>query len=223
MNAIAPGWITVDGHATAIPGFNLKQAAEDAQNKVPAGSLWSSPRRCQNGGISVFRRRRVYYRADHGRRRRHYLAHVADLRFPNGIYGSLRARLYAGTLGRGLWHNPSRLEANLSLLNSILTTVQRVPHISLRFSNEMWETTAANFRFGRLEVADRDPRIPHLANKRARSAPSGPCEGEIPRQAVECRSHADALGPPTPKQDLCSLMPTLRRHRAELVNPENPR
>ena len=36
VNAIAPGWINVEGHATAIPGFNLKQAAEDAQNKVPA-------------------------------------------------------------------------------------------------------------------------------------------------------------------------------------------
>jgi NAD(P)-dependent dehydrogenase (short-subunit alcohol dehydrogenase family) len=35
VNAIAPGWITVDAYATAIPGFNLRQAAEDAQNKVP--------------------------------------------------------------------------------------------------------------------------------------------------------------------------------------------
>ncbi len=35
VNAIAPGWINVEGHATAIPGFNLKQAMEDAQNKVP--------------------------------------------------------------------------------------------------------------------------------------------------------------------------------------------
>ena len=51
---------------------------------------------------------------------------------------------------------------NLSLLNSILTTVQRVPHISLVF-REMWETTAANFQFWPFEVADRDPRIPHLA------------------------------------------------------------
>jgi NAD(P)-dependent dehydrogenase (short-subunit alcohol dehydrogenase family) len=35
VNAIAPGWITVEAYATAIPGFNIKQAAEDAQNKVP--------------------------------------------------------------------------------------------------------------------------------------------------------------------------------------------
>ena len=35
VNAIAPGWITVEGYATAIPGFNLKQAAEEAKNKVP--------------------------------------------------------------------------------------------------------------------------------------------------------------------------------------------
>jgi NAD(P)-dependent dehydrogenase (short-subunit alcohol dehydrogenase family) len=36
VNAIAPGWISVEGHAKAIPGFDLKQAAEDARNKVPA-------------------------------------------------------------------------------------------------------------------------------------------------------------------------------------------
>lgn len=34
VNAIAPGWISVEGHATAIPGFSLKQAVEDARNKV---------------------------------------------------------------------------------------------------------------------------------------------------------------------------------------------
>ena len=35
VNAIAPGWISVEGHATAIPGFDLKQAAADAREKVP--------------------------------------------------------------------------------------------------------------------------------------------------------------------------------------------
>jgi NAD(P)-dependent dehydrogenase (short-subunit alcohol dehydrogenase family) len=35
VNAIAPGWITVEGYANAIPGFDLKQAAEDANAKVP--------------------------------------------------------------------------------------------------------------------------------------------------------------------------------------------
>ena len=35
VNAIAPGWITVDAYATAIPGFDLTKAAEDAQAKVP--------------------------------------------------------------------------------------------------------------------------------------------------------------------------------------------
>ena len=35
INAIAPGWITVEGYASAIPGFNLEQAAEDAKVKVP--------------------------------------------------------------------------------------------------------------------------------------------------------------------------------------------
>jgi NAD(P)-dependent dehydrogenase (short-subunit alcohol dehydrogenase family) len=33
---IAPGWISVEGHATAIPGFNLEQAAADARERVPA-------------------------------------------------------------------------------------------------------------------------------------------------------------------------------------------
>jgi len=35
INAIAPGWISVEGHATAIPGFNLEQATADARERVP--------------------------------------------------------------------------------------------------------------------------------------------------------------------------------------------
>jgi glucose 1-dehydrogenase/3-oxoacyl-[acyl-carrier protein] reductase len=36
VNAIAPGWINVENHAKAIPGFNLSEAAEAARNAVPA-------------------------------------------------------------------------------------------------------------------------------------------------------------------------------------------
>ena len=35
VNAIAPGWINVENHAQAIPGFNLREAAEAARNAVP--------------------------------------------------------------------------------------------------------------------------------------------------------------------------------------------
>jgi NAD(P)-dependent dehydrogenase (short-subunit alcohol dehydrogenase family) len=35
VNAIAPGWINVENHATAIPGFTLQKAAEDASRAVP--------------------------------------------------------------------------------------------------------------------------------------------------------------------------------------------
>jgi glucose 1-dehydrogenase len=35
VNAIAPGWITVENYAAAIPGFNLQKAAEDASRTVP--------------------------------------------------------------------------------------------------------------------------------------------------------------------------------------------
>jgi NAD(P)-dependent dehydrogenase (short-subunit alcohol dehydrogenase family) len=37
VNAIAPGWISVEGHAAAIPGFDPVQAAADAREKVPMG------------------------------------------------------------------------------------------------------------------------------------------------------------------------------------------
>jgi len=37
VNAIAPGWINVENHAKAIPGFDLKEAAEAARNRVPVG------------------------------------------------------------------------------------------------------------------------------------------------------------------------------------------
>ena len=35
VNAIAPGWITVENYAKAIPGFDLQKAAEEARRKVP--------------------------------------------------------------------------------------------------------------------------------------------------------------------------------------------
>jgi NAD(P)-dependent dehydrogenase (short-subunit alcohol dehydrogenase family) len=37
VNAIAPGWVNVENHAKAIPGFNLRDAAESARNAVPVG------------------------------------------------------------------------------------------------------------------------------------------------------------------------------------------
>ncbi len=37
VNAIAPGWINVENHAKAIPGFTEKGAIESARNAVPAG------------------------------------------------------------------------------------------------------------------------------------------------------------------------------------------
>lgn len=37
VNAIAPGWVAVEGHAVAIPGFDPDQAAADASEKVPVG------------------------------------------------------------------------------------------------------------------------------------------------------------------------------------------
>jgi NAD(P)-dependent dehydrogenase (short-subunit alcohol dehydrogenase family) len=37
VNAIAPGWITVDSYFGAIPGFNLDKATEQARNSIPLG------------------------------------------------------------------------------------------------------------------------------------------------------------------------------------------
>ncbi|CAN5775210.1 3-oxoacyl-[acyl-carrier-protein] reductase [soil metagenome] len=37
VNAIAPGWITVDNYFHALPEFHLEQARKDAAEKVPAG------------------------------------------------------------------------------------------------------------------------------------------------------------------------------------------
>ena len=35
VNAIAPGWIMVENHATAIPGFDVEKSREQAQTAVP--------------------------------------------------------------------------------------------------------------------------------------------------------------------------------------------
>jgi NAD(P)-dependent dehydrogenase (short-subunit alcohol dehydrogenase family) len=37
VNAIAPGWVTVESYYTAIPGFNSEDAQEVAKIKIPAG------------------------------------------------------------------------------------------------------------------------------------------------------------------------------------------
>jgi 3-oxoacyl-[acyl-carrier protein] reductase len=37
VNAIAPGWITVENYTKALPGFNLEDAKKTAYEKVPAG------------------------------------------------------------------------------------------------------------------------------------------------------------------------------------------
>jgi len=37
VNAIAPGWVTVESYYKAIPGFNDEKARQDAKEKVPAG------------------------------------------------------------------------------------------------------------------------------------------------------------------------------------------
>ena len=37
INAIAPGWVTVENYYKAIPGFDEEKANEDAKNKVPVG------------------------------------------------------------------------------------------------------------------------------------------------------------------------------------------
>ncbi len=37
VNAIAPGWVTVDNYFTVLPGFDLEQAKKDAAEKVPRG------------------------------------------------------------------------------------------------------------------------------------------------------------------------------------------
>ena len=37
INAIAPGWVNVENHAKAIPGFNLDDAKASAANAVPVG------------------------------------------------------------------------------------------------------------------------------------------------------------------------------------------
>jgi len=37
VNAIAPGWVTVDNYYNVLPGFNLEDAKKDAYEKVPVG------------------------------------------------------------------------------------------------------------------------------------------------------------------------------------------
>jgi len=37
VNAIAPGWVTVENYYNVLPGFNEEDARKDAANKIPLG------------------------------------------------------------------------------------------------------------------------------------------------------------------------------------------
>ena len=91
LNAIAPGWVTVENYYKAIPGFNEEGARESAKNAVPVG----------HAGMPLdIARLAVFLCSDdaefiigqtHRRRRRHHRADVADLRFPQRV-------------GQPVWH-----------------------------------------------------------------------------------------------------------------------
>lgn len=80
VNAIAPGWVTVPNYYKAIPGFNEEASRESAEFR-PRRPPRHAPGHRPTGRLSLFRRRRVHYRADDRRRRRHDGAHVPDFRF----------------------------------------------------------------------------------------------------------------------------------------------
>ena len=94
------------------------------------------------------------------------------------------------------------MHENTSLLNSVLTTDQRVAHISLVF-REMWETTASNLQFLALQrLPSRDPRLPHLAkNERDMGHPLVRGEEKSQSRLLNASSHADSLAPARPSQE----------------------
>ncbi len=70
----------------------------------------------------------------------------------------------SGRLGPTKIWGFSSLRENPSLLNSVLTTDQRVPHISLVF-REMWDTTAANLQFLAFQRLPSEIRVSHISRK----------------------------------------------------------
>ncbi len=56
------------------------------------------------------------------------------------------------------------MRENPSWLNSVLTTDQWVPHISLVF-REMWDTTAANLKFLAVQRLPGEIRVSHISRK----------------------------------------------------------
>jgi NAD(P)-dependent dehydrogenase (short-subunit alcohol dehydrogenase family) len=51
LNAIAPGWVTVENYYKALPGFNEADAAKDAALKIPLGR---SGRKVEIAKLAVF-------------------------------------------------------------------------------------------------------------------------------------------------------------------------
>jgi len=98
VNAIAPGWVNVEGYYQAVPGFNEKEAAKAAMDKVPRGPRRQKIRHRQARRLPLLRGRRLHSRPDDRLRRGHLFTHVADLRFQKSIHREMGDRLCAGHL-----------------------------------------------------------------------------------------------------------------------------
>ena len=102
VNAIAPGWVTVENYYKAIPGFQEEAAARGGAQRRSARPRRHSAGYRPAGRIPLFRRRRVHHRPDPGGRRRNDLADVAVSQFPGAVEESVRHRLCPRRMtGRG--------------------------------------------------------------------------------------------------------------------------
>ena len=93
VNAIAPGWVTVDNYFRAIPGFSEEGAREAAKNSVPVARAGTPLDIARLAAFLCCGRRGVHHRADDHRRWRHHGVDVTDFRFPKRIGKSLRDRV----------------------------------------------------------------------------------------------------------------------------------
>jgi NAD(P)-dependent dehydrogenase (short-subunit alcohol dehydrogenase family) len=96
VNAIAPGWVTVESYYTALPGFNEEDARKVAAEKVPLGRSVDKLEIAQLAVFLCSNESGYIVGPNHHRGRRHDLVDVADLGFSHQVHSKVRPNMFQG-------------------------------------------------------------------------------------------------------------------------------